>query len=119
MKRAYADKYGYTLSKALEKELRGIARTAALHALGVKLKPYETVVHLVDGACAGLGNGRGAAETACIVRYQAVWAKVELAHLDLFGKSVSDRVKRETSGHYKRVLLAVLETSRPDALRSS
>uniref|UniRef100_A0A7R9ZI03 Annexin n=1 Tax=Pseudictyota dubia TaxID=2749911 RepID=A0A7R9ZI03_9STRA len=112
--RAYADKYGYTLFKALEKEMRGITKTAALHTLGMKLKPYETIAHLIKSACAGMGTDEEQL-SACIIRYQAVWEKVELAHLDLFGKSVADRVKHETSGHYKRLLLAVLEKSWPDS----
>lgn len=34
----YADKYGYTLMKALEKELKGNVRDATLHMLGMKVR---------------------------------------------------------------------------------
>lgn len=111
---SYADMYGYTLMKALEKELRGKTEKGALFTLGMKLKPYETIAHLIKTACAGMGTDE-LLLTACIIRYQPVWDKVVLAHMDLFGKSVQDRVKHETSGDYKRILLEVLNTSWPDA----
>ena len=41
----YADKYGYTLLKAMEKELGGLlegnVKKATLHLIGMKLKPYD------------------------------------------------------------------------------
>jgi hypothetical protein len=43
----YADKYGYTLFKAIETEMGGQLRDAALFLLGMKLKPYETVAKLI------------------------------------------------------------------------
>ena len=52
--KAYADRYGYTLMKALEKELGGNVQKAALHMLGMKLKPAETIAALIKSACAGL-----------------------------------------------------------------
>jgi len=69
MNTAYADKYGYTLFKALEKELKGNTRDATLHMLGMKLKPYETIAKLVKSACAGIGTDEELL-TCCIVRYQ-------------------------------------------------
>ena len=53
---AYADKYGYTLPKAMEKELSGLmeggTKDATLHLIGMKLKPYETLAGLVrKGMC--------------------------------------------------------------------
>lgn len=38
----YADKYGYTLLKAMETEIGGDAGRAGLFMLGMKIKPYET-----------------------------------------------------------------------------
>ena len=59
---AYADKYGYTLLKAMEKELGGFMekqlRKATLHMIGMKLKPFETMAALVKDACAGFGTGK-------------------------------------------------------------
>lgn len=49
----YADKYGYTLLKVMEKELGGDAGRAGLFMLGMKLKPYETIAKLIEKACKG------------------------------------------------------------------
>mmetsp|Transcript_23070 Transcript_23070/g.64321 ORF Transcript_23070/g.64321 Transcript_23070/m.64321 type:complete len:264 (-) Transcript_23070:1055-1846(-) len=68
---AYADKYGYTLMKALEKELGGNAEKASVHMIGMKLKPYPTIAKLVKSACAGIGTDE-LLLTTCIVRYQTV-----------------------------------------------
>jgi len=47
----YADKYGFTLLKAMETEVGGDAGRAGLFMLGMKIKPYETVAKLIDKAC--------------------------------------------------------------------
>lgn len=51
----YADKYGYTLPKAMEKELGGWMeknlRKATIHMIGMKLKPFEAMAALVKDAC--------------------------------------------------------------------
>lgn len=49
----YADKYGTTLVRALDDELRGIAQNAALFMLGMKIKPYEQIAKLIEKACKG------------------------------------------------------------------
>jgi len=51
---AYADKYGYTLLKAMEKELSGNVRDATMFLVGMKIKPFETISHLIKKACAGV-----------------------------------------------------------------
>jgi hypothetical protein len=49
--RVYADKYGYTITKAMEKELGGLlekqVKRATMFMIGMKLKPYETAAALV------------------------------------------------------------------------
>jgi len=52
----YADKYGYTLPKVLEKELGGQLEFCAEFMLNMKLKPIETISGLVDEACRGFGT---------------------------------------------------------------
>jgi hypothetical protein len=52
----YADKFGYTLMKAMEKEMSGEVENAVLYMLGMKLKPYETLAKLIRDACAGFGT---------------------------------------------------------------
>uniref|UniRef100_A0A7S1Y2C7 Annexin n=1 Tax=Grammatophora oceanica TaxID=210454 RepID=A0A7S1Y2C7_9STRA len=109
----YADKYGYTLMKAMEKELGGNVRSSCLHMIGMKLKPYETVAKLIKSACAGIGTDE-LLLTTCVIRYQHILAQVMAAHVELFNKTVQDRVREETGGNYKSLLLMVLNTAFPE-----
>jgi len=114
---AYADKYGYTLMKALEKELNGMGeknvREATVHLVGMKLKPYETIAKLIKMACAGLGTDE-LLLTCSIIRYQNVMHEVMTAHIELYGKTVHDRVRQEAGGKYKTLLLQILDTVWPE-----
>ena len=49
----YAEKYGFTLLKAMETEVGGKGGRAGIFMLGMKLKPYETIAKLIDSACKG------------------------------------------------------------------
>lgn len=106
---AYADKYGYTLTKACEKELKRDAEAAALFMLGMKLKPYEEVAKVINRACKGLGTDELLLSTI-LIRYQLIMSEVQKAHEELYGKSILERVKSETRGDYEKVLVALLET---------
>jgi len=112
---AYSEKYGYTLFKALEKNFRGDAKDASLFTLGMKLKPYETVAHLIKKSCKGIGTNE-LLLTSCIVRYTAILSHVNLAHIELFGKSIHDRVRSECSGNYKKLLMALLNHVIPEGI---
>mmetsp|Transcript_493 Transcript_493/g.665 ORF Transcript_493/g.665 Transcript_493/m.665 type:complete len:340 (-) Transcript_493:311-1330(-) len=109
----YADKYGYTLLKALEEELGGDGESAALFTLSMKLKPYETLAKLIKSACAGFGTDE-LLLTCCIIRYQDLLPHVCIAHEDLFEKSVQQRVKDECRGDYERLLLALVNKVSPE-----
>eukprot|EP00978_Attheya_sp_CCMP212_P006474 scaffold14838_cov45-Attheya_sp.AAC.2 len=113
MNRAYADKYGYTLPKALEKELSGTVGNAACFEVGMKLKPYETIAELIKSACKGIGTDE-LLLTTTLIRYQHVMTKVMMAHIDLYGKSVHERVRSECRGNYRKALLAVLNSVWPE-----
>jgi Annexin len=109
----YTDKYGYTLLKAMEKELSGNVQDGTVHMLGMKLKPYETAAKLIKTACAGMGTDE-LLLTCCIIRYQHVMKEVMTAHIELYGKSIHDRVRSEAGGQYKALLLAVLNSVWPE-----
>ena len=109
----YADKYGYTLMKAMEKELGGEVQRACLHMLGMKLKPYETMAKLIKEACAGFGTDE--LLLACtIIRCQAILGQVQSAHIELYGKTIHDRVRKEVGGKFKTLLLQVLNATWPE-----
>lgn len=104
----YADKHGYTLVKALENELGGDVEKAAMFMLGMKLKPYEEVAKLIKEACKGMGTNE-LLLTSALIRYQGIMKGVMLAHIELYGQTVQDRVKSEVGGDYQRVLMEILE----------
>mmetsp|Transcript_582 Transcript_582/g.879 ORF Transcript_582/g.879 Transcript_582/m.879 type:complete len:336 (+) Transcript_582:98-1105(+) len=107
---AYAEKYGYSLLKAMEKSLGGNAKKAMLFTIGMKLKPYEAMANLIKEACAGMGTDE-ILLTCCIIRYQDVMRDVMTAHIELFGKTIHDRVRSECRGKYKDALITILNTS--------
>lgn len=109
----YADKYGYTLYKALEKELGGRTRDAALFLLGMKLKPFEEIAKLIHKACKGLGTNE-LLLTSILIRYQYILPSVEEAHQELYDQSVEDRIRSEVSGNYRKLLLEILTTELDD-----
>lgn len=71
----YADKHGYTLTKALETELGGHVADASMFMVGMKLKPFETIAKLIKKACAGFGTNE-LLLTCCLLRYQSVLKSV-------------------------------------------
>lgn len=114
---AYADKYGYTLSKAMEKELGGLlegqVKKACLYIIGMKLKPYETMAGLVKQACAGFGTDE-LLLTCCIIRFQQTMTDVMAAHIEMYGKTIHARVRHEVGGKFKDLLLQILNTVWPE-----
>eukprot|EP00527_Entomoneis_sp_CCMP2396_P009148 CAMPEP_0198137210 /NCGR_PEP_ID=MMETSP1443-20131203/739_1 /TAXON_ID=186043 /ORGANISM="Entomoneis sp., Strain CCMP2396" /LENGTH=323 /DNA_ID=CAMNT_0043798569 /DNA_START=41 /DNA_END=1012 /DNA_ORIENTATION=+ len=108
--RAYADEYGFTLFKAMEKELGGDAGKAALFALGMKLKSSETVAGLIHDACKGFGTNELLLTTA-LIRYQGILTKVKEAYAEEYGKSLEDTIRGETGGDFRQVLLEVVATA--------
>lgn len=109
----YADKYGYTLVKAMEKELSGDAQKAAIFTVNMKLKPFEAIAKVIKSACAGIGTDE-LLLTCCIIRYQHTMGHVNLAHMELFGKSIHDRIRHECGGNYKDLLLALVNKVFPE-----
>jgi Annexin len=103
----YADKHGYTLVKVLEKELGGQVEKAAMFMIGMKLKPYEEIAKLFKKACAGIGTNELLLTTA-VIRYQSLLKQVELAHVELYGQTIRDRIDSECGGDFKRVLLEII-----------
>ena len=88
-------------------------KAAVLHLIGMKLKPYETMAALIKSACAGFGTDEMLLIASCI-RFQPVFAEVQAAHIELYGKTVQDRVRSECGGKLKDLLLKVLNTAWPE-----
>jgi Annexin len=103
----YADKYGLTLLKALETEMGGATKAAALFMLKMKIKPYEAVASLINEACGGLGTNE-LLLTCTLIRYQSIMKKVAAAHSELYGSSIEDRIKSEAKREYEKILLEII-----------
>jgi Annexin len=103
--------------KAMEKELSGLGekgvRDATLYMIGMKLKPYEAMAKLIKDACAGFGTDEMML-ACCIIRYQDVMQGVMAAHIEMYGKTIHDRVRKEVGGKYKALLLQILNTAWPE-----
>jgi len=112
--RIYADNYGYTLIKAMEKELSGKAKQAAMFTCGMKLKPFNTIAQLFDDACRGLGTNDNLL-ICSLIRYQHIMGDVNACHIDMFGKSIHDRIREETKGKYKDLLLTLMNKVYPES----
>jgi len=113
----YAERYGYTIWKAVEKELGGLGeknlRRAALYEIGMKLKPHETMSELIDQACRGLGTDE-LLLTCCLIRFQPHMANVNSAHIEKYGKTIHERIREEVSGKYKALLMQIVNTVWPE-----
>lgn len=113
----YSDKYGYTLVKAMEKELNGFGESnlqqATLYLIGMKLKPFESMANLIKYACAGFGTDE-LLLTCCLIRYQLVMGQVQAAHIELHGKTIHERIRSECGGKFRELLLQVVNAVWPE-----
>ena len=68
---------------------------------------------LVKDACAGFGTDE-LLLTCCIIRFQNVMTHVMGQHIEMYGKTIHERVRHEVGGKYKTLLLQVLNTVWPE-----
>jgi Annexin len=104
---AYAEKHGLTLEHSLTSELKGISKDAAQFLFGMKINPYETIAKLFDEACKGAGTDE-TLMASILIRYQTVMKEVMLKHVELFGKTMADRVRAENRGVDEALFLELL-----------
>ena len=64
-------------------------------------------------SCAGFGTNE-LLLTCTLLRYQKYLKFVNDAHLELFEKSIHDRVRDECKGNYEDLLLAIINTTCPE-----
>lgn len=106
----YVEKHDVTLLKALDSELGGDVEKAAKYAVGMKLKPMETMAAHIKSTCAGFGTDE-LGLTCCIIRYQPFLSDINDAHQELFDKSIQDRIESEVGGDYKKLLLTIVDSA--------
>lgn len=61
-------------------------------------------------ACAGAGTNE-LLLTTTLIRNQMVLKDVMPVHIELYGKTIEDRVKEETKRDYEKLLLKICETA--------
>ena len=106
---AYAEKYGYSLTKMIEKEFKRKTEDATLFMIGMKLKPAETVAKLIDKACKGIGTNE-LLLTCTLIRYQPIMKDVKLAFTELYGKTLEEKIQKETRRDFEKILLQIVAT---------
>lgn len=115
----YTDKYGYTLWKALEKELGGVGeknlRQASVYLVNMKLKPYFAMLKLIEDACKGFGTDEDYL-TCCIIRFQPHLANINALYIEEYGKPLHDLIRSEAGGKYEKLLLAIVNAVMPEEI---
>merc|ERR1712137_141342 len=106
--RAYTNKYGNNLQKAIKKEFGGKVEDALLHHVGMILDPYTTIAELIEKTMKGLGTDEYGL-SAAIVRYHHIIEPVQQAYQKKYTKTLKDRIIGETSGRFRELLLKMLE----------
>ena len=90
--------------------MAGVSERAMMSLLGMKLNQYEQVAKMIRDACALFGTNE-LLLTSYLVRYQGILDKVNDAHVEMYKKSLKDRVKGEAGGDYEEFLVAILDSS--------
>jgi len=111
---AYVAKHNRNLERALEKELSGKGKKAAIFHLNMKLNPYQTAAEHIKSTCAGIGTDELGLSCA-ILRYQTILPHVMVEHINISSKTVEERVVSETSGYYQKLLVQMIKVAWPDA----
>lgn len=106
----YAEEYGYTIPKVMQKELAGDLEWAATFMVNLKLKPEDAVADMIHECCKGFGTNE-LLLTASLIRYQAILKRVKIVYMEQYGKSLEDTIKDETRGDYEKILLKILATA--------
>lgn len=106
----YTDRYDVTLFKAVDDEMAGKTKEAAMFLLHMKLKPYEGVAELLHRACKGIGTNENLL-TETVIRYQKHLKGIMEEFEKLTGKSLLNTLDTEVRGDYKKVLKTVCETA--------
>mmetsp|Transcript_139811 Transcript_139811/g.198021 ORF Transcript_139811/g.198021 Transcript_139811/m.198021 type:complete len:328 (-) Transcript_139811:189-1172(-) len=107
---AYADKHDVTLYHVMEKELGGDTKDATVFLLGMKLRPYETIVKLIEKATKGIGTNE-LLLSCTIIRYQICLKEVMHTYIEMKGDTLQELIKKEVGGDYRRLLLAICDNA--------
>jgi len=112
MNMAYVDKYGYSITKAIEKETGGDTEDALLFLVGIKLehKTAQTMAKEIKSYTKGFGADE-AGLLNLIIRLSVMpdfFREVMAEHEEMFEKTIEDRIEDEIGGDLKDLLLLLV-----------
>ncbi|KAG6951298.1 hypothetical protein JG688_00013783, partial [Phytophthora aleatoria] len=106
---AYSKKYKKTsIIKAIKGEFKGDTQTALLFHVRMVFEPFELLAELFESTMKGLGTDEYGL-SAAVVRYHAMLPQIKTAYKKLYGKELSKRIRGDTSGEYRDLLLAIVD----------
>ncbi|EGZ04893.1 hypothetical protein PHYSODRAFT_566613 [Phytophthora sojae] len=106
---AYSKKYKKTsIVKAIKGEFKGDAQAALLFHVRMVFEPFELLASLFESTMKGLGTDEYGL-SAAVVRYHVLLPEVKTAYKKLYGKELSQRIRGDTSGEYRDLLLPIVD----------
>ncbi|KAE9111565.1 hypothetical protein PF007_g11435, partial [Phytophthora fragariae] len=106
---AYSKKYKKTsIIKAIKGEFKGDAQAALLFHVRMVFEPFELLAGLFESTMKGLGTDEYGL-SAAVMRYHVLLPEVKAAYKKLYGKELSQRIRGDTSGEYRDLLLAIVD----------
>ncbi|CDI98573.1 annexin [Echinococcus multilocularis] len=105
----YSENYGHDLIEAIAKETSGDYKMALTRIMETATDPEDTVVKMLYKSMKGVGTNDDS-----LIRIMLAHAEHDLATLkelfeENYGKTLAEMVKGDTSGNYRKFLLAILE----------
>lgn len=106
---AYMARYKKSsLINAVKKEFSGDAKDALLFFLRWELERFEQLAELFEKTMKGFGTDEYALSSA-VVRYHALLPRIKTAYKRLYGKELRERIRGDTSGTYRKLLLKIVD----------
>ncbi|KAI3379005.1 hypothetical protein SNEBB_008824 [Seison nebaliae] len=114
IKETYQQMFGKNLIKHLESEISGHFEDVIV---GLLRDPIEYQCHCLKKAMKGAGTDEDCLTEIIAGSSSSQLEMIKEKYEELFGKSLEKDVKSDTSGDYRRVLVSLLASSRPNNTR--
>ncbi|CAN1237989.1 Annexin D5 [Linum grandiflorum] len=105
---AYTSFYGHSLKKAVKRETSGQFKHALLTILLCSQNPAQYFAKVLHKAMKGLGTNDTALIRVIVTRAEIDMQYIKAEYLKKYRKRLNDAVHSETSGNYRKFLLALL-----------
>ncbi|CAN1174282.1 Annexin D5 [Linum perenne] len=105
---AYDNLYGHSLKKAVKKETSGYFKQALLAVLLCSENPGMYFAKVLHKAMKGLGTNDAALIRVIVTRTEIDMQYIKAEYAKKYKKKLNDAIHSETSGSYRKFLLALL-----------